>query len=64
MVVKLANFQGFVVDKLIDFYYGNRIQNGNLRVLARANSLSPTKGWGPFSRDVKSDYYYYARKLF
>ncbi len=21
------------------------------------NSLSPTKGWGPFRRDVKSDYY-------
>jgi hypothetical protein len=37
------------VDKLIDFYYGNRIQNGNLRVLAWANSLSPTKGKGPFS---------------
>jgi len=25
--------------------------------MARANSLSPTKGNGPFSRDVKSDYY-------
>jgi hypothetical protein len=24
----------------------------------RDNSLSPTKGWGPFSRDVKSDYYH------
>jgi hypothetical protein len=25
--------------------------------LSRDNSLSPTKGLGPFSRDVKSDYY-------
>jgi hypothetical protein len=54
IAVELDKFCGLVVYKLIDFCYGSYIQIPNLRVLARAislsraNSLSPTKGKGPF----------------